>query len=73
MARFPDVDIEQLNKTVSLEALAERAGVTLKRHGAHLFDCLDQTSNRLLRQRNRLTALIVAVSLPMIRHAKLSW
>lgn len=34
MPRIPEADIERLKETVSLEALAEAAGVTLTRHGA---------------------------------------
>lgn len=37
MARIPDEQIERLKAEVSLERLAEAAGVTLKRHGADLL------------------------------------
>lgn len=37
MARIPDADIERLKREVSLERLAEAAGITLKRHGQDLI------------------------------------
>ncbi len=37
MARIPEAEVEQLKQEVSLQRLAERKGVSLKRHGADLI------------------------------------
>ncbi len=37
MARIPEIEIERLKQEVSLQRLAESAGITLKRHGADLL------------------------------------
>ena len=37
MPRIPDVELERLKREVSLERLAEGAGIALKRHGADLL------------------------------------
>ncbi len=36
MARIPKSEIERLKQEVSLQRLAESAGISLKRHGADL-------------------------------------
>ena len=36
MARIPDNEIERLKQEISLQRLAESAGIALKRHGADL-------------------------------------
>ena len=36
MARIPDTEIERLKSEISLQRLAESAGIELKRHGADL-------------------------------------
>ena len=37
MARIPDTEIERLKSEISLQRLAERQGIELKRHGADLL------------------------------------
>ena len=37
MPRIPDAEIDRLKKEISLERLAENAGITLKRHGQDLL------------------------------------
>ena len=37
MGRIPDIELERLKQTVSLQRLAEARGITLKRHGADLL------------------------------------
>ena len=37
MARIPDTEIERLKNDISLQRLAESAGIELKRHGADLI------------------------------------
>ncbi len=37
MARIPDDQIERMKQEVSLQRLAEGAGISLKRHGADLL------------------------------------
>ena len=37
MARIPDTGIERLKREISLQRLAERQGIALKRHGADLI------------------------------------
>jgi len=37
MARIPDSEIERLKQEVSIQRLAESAGIVLKRHGADLI------------------------------------
>ncbi|MCP4450724.1 MAG: hypothetical protein GY809_04635, partial [Planctomycetes bacterium] len=37
MARIPDEQIERLKQEVSIQRLAESAGISLKRHGTDLL------------------------------------
>ena len=37
MARIPDNEIERLKQEISLQRVAEYAGIALKRHGADLL------------------------------------